>query len=198
MALHLYLDSGKLNQVSESAQTKLTQATTTGSTSLKVTSNAGIGTNDTVRLGEIQKIVSSISGSDTINLTTPIGAIFPVDTIVTKSNMQNPDTVTISGTVGGTDDRALYVANDAANKRYSNVQITTVNDSPQVDVQYALDNSGVPGTFSNTLTLPNITALGAGLDTVKIWRRVIISPGQESQEVVAIKHKITAIEYAVY
>lgn len=198
MALHLSFDPIASDELSQSAQTTLTSGVGASDTQISVESTTGFEVGDTIRIKQYQRTIDSIPNETTINLTTAVGATIESGALVSKSNMDNPDTVTISGTTGGTDDKALYVSNDATDKRYTMVSLTAINDNADVEIEYALDESGSPGVFADSISLPNISAKGAGSDTVKIWRKVKVSPGQESQEVVEIKHKITATEYAVY
>ncbi len=109
----------------------------------------------------------------------------------------NPDVATGNGTTGFTADRAIYIGNDSTVKRYENVVITAVNDDANVDIKFAPDVAGSPGTFSDSLNVGNIAASGQSGDVVKIWRRVIVAPGQDSQNRTNIDYKITAVEYAI-
>lgn len=113
--------------------------------------------------------------------------------MISEGDMSNPDTATGSGTTGFTEEKAIYVGNDSAAKRYENVEVTAVNDDANVDIQYAPDNAGVPGTYVDILNVGNIAASGV----VKIWRKVIVAAGQASQNRVDIKHRVTGTEYAV-
>lgn len=196
--LHLYFDQAMTNMVSENAQTVLTSDTTTGTTNLAVESSVGFTPGDTVRLGEIQRTIQSVPDGTHITLSTSIGTVFSSGTLVTKSNMVNPDTTTGSGTDGYTDEKALYLGNDASNKRYESVQLTAINDDSGIDIKYAPDSSGSSGTYVDTLNVGSISENGGASDVIKIWRKVIVAGGQESQERVDIKHKIQGVEYHVY
>src|SRR5690606_33636367 len=73
------------------------------------------------------------------------------------------DTVHMAVAVGQTlvDERPIYVLSDDPGLTYEAVSIEGVGDvdgasqSGQVDVLYALDTGGSPGTYVQTLTLPN-------------------------------------------
>lgn len=112
---------------------------------------------------------------------------------ISEGTMANPDEVTGDGEAGFTDELALYLGNDSAAKRYEGVQITAANDDANVDIKYAPDNNGVPGTYADTLVIGAVAASAV----IKIWRKVTVAPGQPSQNRVNIKHRITGIEYAV-
>jgi len=117
--------------------------------------------------------------------------------MISEGTQANPDTVTGSGTTGFTDERAIYVGNDSAAKRYESVTVTAVNDDANVDIKYAPDNAGTPGAYADSINLPNIAAAGQAGDVVKIWRKVSVAAGQASQNRTNIKHRVTATEYAV-
>jgi hypothetical protein len=112
---------------------------------------------------------------------------------VSEGTMANPDQVTGNGQTGFTHELALYLGNPSTTKRYENVQITAVNDDANVDIKYAPDNAGVPGTYADVLTVGAVSAGGV----VKIWRKVTVAPGQAAQNRVNIKHRITGIELVV-
>lgn len=116
---------------------------------------------------------------------------------ISEGDMSKPDTVTGSGSTGFTDERAIYVGNDSAAKRYEGVTVTAVNDDANVDIKYAPDNAGVAGAYADSLNVGNIAAAGQAGDVVKIWRKVTVASGLPSQNRTNIKHRVTGTEYAV-
>ncbi|NPV72086.1 MAG: hypothetical protein HPY55_15885 [Firmicutes bacterium] len=112
---------------------------------------------------------------------------------ISEGTMANPDQVTGDGQAGFTHELALYLGNPSTTKRYENVQITAVNDDANVDIKYAPDNAGAPGTYADVLSVGAVSAGGV----VKIWRKVTVAPGQVAQNRVNIKHRVTGIELVV-
>jgi len=105
----------------------------------------------------------------------------------------NPDITRLNGAVGGVEEKKLYVWNDnAAAKTYEEIYVTAANDDEQFKVEYAADDAGAPGTFSDAISLPN----GDFATAVPFWRRVTIAVQADSVTRRDIKHNLNAIEYA--
>lgn len=118
---------------------------------------------------------------------------------VSEGDGSNPDVAIGNGTEGFTDERPLWIKNDDPTKEYKAadgypaLRITTLNDDEAVDVQYAEDDGGKAGAYSDTLDLPD----GAYTTPYKIWRRVTVQPGTPEQNRVDIKHQIRANRFAI-
>lgn len=113
---------------------------------------------------------------------------------------ETPDTVHMAVAVGQTlvDERPIYVLSDDPGLTYEAVSIEGVGDvdgasqSGQVDVLYALDTGGSPGTYVQTLTLPN----GDYATPYKVWRKVTSPNVQQAFNVTTIQHQLSWHEYA--
>ena len=112
----------------------------------------------------------------------------------------NPDTVRKAVSQGQTltDEKAIYIKTDNTSLTYEQVKLDGIGDtdgasqSGQVDVLYALDSGGVPGTYVQTLTLPN----GDYATPYKVWRKVTSPNVQQAFNVTTIQHQLTWHEYA--
>ena len=118
----------------------------------------------------------------------------------TEITAANPDVVHKAVAQGQTlvDERPIYVKSDNPNLTYENVSIDGMGDvdgasqSGQVDVLYAPDNNGVPGTYVQTLTLPNQDYATPH----KIWRKVTSPNVQSAFNLTTIQHQLSWHEYA--
>ena len=112
---------------------------------------------------------------------------------------QSPDTVRKAVPAGQTmtDERAIYIKSDDPALTYENIVLDGVGDadgatqSGQVDVLYAPDNGGTPGTYVQTLTLAN----GAYTTPVRVWRKVVAPNVQAAFRVTTIQHSLSWDEY---
>lgn len=105
----------------------------------------------------------------------------------------NPDSCEGSGTTGFVNERKIYLKNNDPAKDYKGVSITAYNDDANVDIKYAPDASGAPGTYADSLVLPDILD---ATTVITIWRKVTVAAGQAAQNRVNIKHRVSATEYA--
>lgn len=113
---------------------------------------------------------------------------------------ETPDTVHMAVAVGQTlvDERPIYVLSDDPGLTYEAVSIEAGGDtddaseSGQVDVLYASDNNGEPGTYVQTLTLPDQDYAAPH----KIWRKVTSPNVQQAFNVTTIQHILQWHEYA--
>lgn len=113
---------------------------------------------------------------------------------------ETPDTVHMAVAVGQTlvDERPIYVLSDDPGLTYEAVSIEAEGDTDdasergQVDVLYAPDNNGTPGTYVQTLTLPDRDYATPH----KIWRKVTSPNVQQAFNVTTIQHVLQWHEYA--
>jgi hypothetical protein len=68
----------------------------------------------------------------------------------------------------------IYIGSDDPNLTYENIVVSTVNDfdntsnAGEIDIEYALDSNGSPGTYNQILNVPN-----NDFDPpVPIWRKM--------------------------
>lgn len=108
---------------------------------------------------------------------------------------ENPDEVRKPVIAGSdwVDERSLWIRSDNPTLTYENVVITAQNVPEGVTVQYALDNSGSPGTYADSITLPN----GEFDPAVRFWRKVVVPEVNEAQKITVIKHCRTYDEYVI-
>ena len=112
--------------------------------------------------------------------------------MISEGTGANPDSSDYNGATGGADQRKLYLWNDQADKTYEDVSITAANDDANVNIQYALDNSGSPGAWAESISMPN----GDYRAAVPFWRKVITAVHGDSTTRRDITHKFTATEFA--
>lgn len=107
----------------------------------------------------------------------------------------NPDHVRKPVVAGAdwVDERSLYIRSDNPILTYENVSITAQNVPEGVTVQYALDNSGSPGTYADSIALPNGTFDSA----VRFWRKIVVPNVNEAQKITVIKHCRKYDEYVI-
>lgn len=91
------------------------------------------------------------------------------------------------------DERSLWIRSDNPILTYENVIITAQNKPANVTVQYAKDNNGTPGTYADSLTLPN----GVFDPAVRFWRKVTASNVESAFKVTTIKHVRKYDEYVI-
>lgn len=113
---------------------------------------------------------------------------------ISENTGTNPDTATGDAQLGFTDEKPLYIKNDDATKKYVQVTLTANGDDANVDIKYAPDVSGSPGTYADTISIPDITD---ATTIVKIWRKIIVAGGQPSQTRTNIKHRLIYQEQTV-
>lgn len=88
-----------------------------------------------------------------------------------------------------------WVWNDeSATRRYEGIQLTALNDTADINIQYAPDNAGSPGGFVETLNLAD----GDYATPVPVWVQVVFAGGKtEPVTITTAKHRIIiAREYA--
>jgi hypothetical protein len=96
-----------------------------------------------------------------------------------------------------THEEKIYIGSDDSGLTYESIEIDTVGDedgastSGEVNVQYAVDNSGSAGTYSETLTLSN----GDFDPAIPIWRKITAPNLQSAFKRTDIQHRITYDEY---
>lgn len=118
---------------------------------------------------------------------------------LSEGDRTNPDIVIGNGTEGFTDERPLWIKNDDPTREYRAVdgnpalRVFALNEDERVSIQYALDENGEPGTYSDVLDLPD----GAYTEPIKVWRKVTVQPGTSEANFVDIKHQIHAQRFAV-
>jgi hypothetical protein len=86
---------------------------------------------------------------------------------------------------------ALYIKSDDDTLSYENISLTGQNDDTAVNVMYAPDSEGQPGTYVESLVLPN----GYFLPAVKVWRRVFCTNVTSAFDRTDIKHGLAWDEY---
>lgn len=108
---------------------------------------------------------------------------------------ENPDQVRKPVIAGSdwVDERSLWIRSDNPTLTYENVVITAQNVPEGVTVQYALDNSGSPGTYADSIALPNGTFDSA----VRFWRKIVVPNVNEAQKITVIKHSRKYDEYVI-
>lgn len=108
---------------------------------------------------------------------------------------ENPDQVRKPVIAGSdwVDERSLWIRSDNPTLTYENVVITAQNVPEGVTVQYALDNSGSPGTYADSIALPNGTFDSA----VRFWRKIVVPNVNEAQKIANIKHTRKYDEYVI-
>ncbi|MDI6872554.1 MAG: hypothetical protein QME79_14620 [Bacillota bacterium] len=101
----------------------------------------------------------------------------------------------LNGTDGETKARQLWLKNDnnPAGKTFEDVVITAQGDTAAINLQFALDVSGSPGTWAESITMPN----GDYLTAAPFWARVVVASGTPEQNVSAADTKVTAKQFAV-
>ncbi|MGE5594325.1 MAG: hypothetical protein ACM3X3_11700 [Betaproteobacteria bacterium] len=107
----------------------------------------------------------------------------------------NPDAVhkaVVSG-VDMTDERSLWIKSDDVALTYENIVLTSQGDDAQVDVKYAADNNGAPGTYADSLSLPN----GDFAAAVRVWRKVTAPNVTATFKRTNINHSLTWDEYVI-
>jgi hypothetical protein len=108
---------------------------------------------------------------------------------------QNPDTIHKAVVAGANmvDERSLWIRSDDPALTYENISITAQNKPANVTVQYAKDNNGSPGTYADSIALPNGTFDSA----VRFWRKIVVPNVNEAQKITVIKHCRTYDEYVI-
>ena len=108
---------------------------------------------------------------------------------------ENPDQVRKPVIAGSdwVDERSLWIKSDNPTLTYENVVITAQNVPEGVTVQYAKDNNGSPGTYADSITLPN----GKFDPAVRFWRKVVVPEVNEAQKIANIKHTRQYHEYVI-
>lgn len=90
---------------------------------------------------------------------------------------------------GGEVTALRYIYNtEHATKRYEQITLSAYQDDAVTDLKYALDNGGVPGTFLDTLTLPD----GDYATPYPVWVKVIFAPTAQPILKTTVKHWIQA------
>ncbi|MGE5584045.1 MAG: hypothetical protein ACM309_00675 [Bacillota bacterium] len=107
----------------------------------------------------------------------------------------NPDTIhkAVALGVDMTDERSLWIKSDNLALTYENIALTSQGDDAQVDVQYAADNNGAPGTYADSLSLPD----GPFATGVRVWRRVTAPNVTAAFKRTNINHSLTWDEYVI-
>jgi hypothetical protein len=111
---------------------------------------------------------------------------------VTQGTEVTPDIAHGSGTVGFTAKRQLWVKNDTALKYYESISVTAVNDTADIAVTYSATENG---SYTDSLALSNVGALGGGSDNTTFWRKVVVASSVAQQNKTNIDHRITSTEY---
>ncbi len=108
---------------------------------------------------------------------------------------ENPDSIHRAVVAGANmvDERSLWIRSDDPALTYENVVITAQNKPANVTVQYAKDNNGSPGTYADSIALPN----GVFDPAVRFWRKVIVPNVNEAQKIAVIKHSRKYDEYVI-
>lgn len=101
----------------------------------------------------------------------------------------SPDTYEGPG-AGGTVERKLYIYSDNFQRTYSQVQLTSLNADAQVQLHYALDDNGSPGTWQTTVDLPD----GDYRTPYPIWVRVTFAPTDEPTLRTDLRHWLQWLE----
>jgi len=91
---------------------------------------------------------------------------------------------------GGSVERKLYLYSDNFQRTYSNVQISALNTDADVQIHYALDQNGQPGTYQTTLQLPD----GDYQTPVPIWVKVTFAPATEPTLRTDLRHHLQWLE----
>ena len=90
---------------------------------------------------------------------------------------------------GGEVTAKRYLYNpEHATKTYQGITLSGYQDDSITDLKYALDEGGVPGTFVDTLNLPD----GDYATPFPVWVKVIFAPTGEPLKRTHIKHWIQA------
>lgn len=90
--------------------------------------------------------------------------------------------------------RALrYLWNDDPAFTYTNIRVSAFQDSELINLQYALDENGSPGTFMDSITLEN----GSYTTSYPIWVKVTFAPAETLPPAfyVDVFHRIQAREW---
>lgn len=111
---------------------------------------------------------------------------------ITDSNPDHTRKPVVAG-ADWVDERSLWIRSDDSALTYENIVIAAQNVPANVTVQYALDNSGSPGTYAASITLPN----GKFDPAVRFWRKVVVPNVNEAQKITVIKHGRTYDEYVI-
>ena len=91
---------------------------------------------------------------------------------------------------GGSVQRKLYIYSDNFQRTYSQVQLTSLNSDQQVQIHYALDDNGQPGTWQTTADLPD----GNYQTPYPIWVRVTFAPTDEPTLRTDLRHWLQWLE----
>src|SRR5690606_14463311 len=82
-----------------------------------------------------------------------------------------------------------YIYNtEHATKTYAGITLTAYQDDSVTDMKYALDESGQPGTWLDSITLPD----GDYATPYKGWVKCIFAPTSEPIKKTTVKHWIRA------
>jgi len=82
-----------------------------------------------------------------------------------------------------------YIYNtEHATKTYAGITLTAYQDDSVTDLKYALDESGEPGTWLDSITLPD----GDYATPYKVWVKCIFAPTSEPIKKTTVKHWIRA------
>ena len=101
----------------------------------------------------------------------------------------------VSDTEGSTIvvEQQLYIGSDDTNLTYENVSVDAVNDvdgtttAGEIDVEYALDSGGSPGTYQQSISLADQDFDPA----VPIWRKMTAPNISNAFDISNIEHHIT-------
>ena len=91
----------------------------------------------------------------------------------------------------------VYLFNDTSNKKYESVVVSAIDTTGTNEanwMQFAPDDNGTPGTFSNTLNMANISDNNVGK---AFWVKVTSASVTDSQNKTDLSIRITANEFAV-
>jgi len=113
--------------------------------------------------------------------------------------IEDPDEVVQAVETGNdfVDEKKFWIKNDDVLTTYENVTLSGNGDidgtstSGEIDVTYAPDNTGSPGSYVQELSLAN----GDFDIAVPIWRKVFSPNVQDTFNNTSISHQITVEEY---
>ena len=94
-------------------------------------------------------------------------------------------------------EKQIYIGSDDTNLTYENITIDAVNDvdgtttAGEIDIEYALDSGGSPGTYQQSLNMADQDFDPA----VPIWRKITAPNIQNAFKNTNIEHKINYDEY---
>jgi len=103
----------------------------------------------------------------------------------------------VSSSNTAVDEKIIYVGSDDTNLTYENITIDAINDedsasvSGEIDVTYAVDNSGTAGTYQDVLTLSD----GDFSTPVPVWRKVTAPNVTSAFKRTDIQHELNFDEY---